>query len=303
MKIVGALKSLDLLVAIEPHMTVTAALADYILPPVMMYEHADMPLSIAGMAFWPVAWSQYTAPLVEPPEDADVVEDWYVFWALAKRLGRTIRFDGAVDLDMEHAPTTEQLIAIRARHSLVPLDEIKAHPGGKVFDLGDIRVLPGRPGAEAKFDVMPDDVAAELAEAARAGAPHGFTHLIASRRMRDLFNSNGYYLRPTRQRNPLNPAGINPADMASLDLAEGDEIEIVSENGRIRAVAKADATLRPGVITISHGWGGLPGDAGDPRRIGSCVNPLISDSRDVEAVNAMPRMSAVPVNIRRIAAG
>jgi anaerobic selenocysteine-containing dehydrogenase len=119
--------------------------------------------------------------------------------------------------------------------------------------------------------------------------------------MRDLFNSNGYYLPATRQRNPTNAAGLHPTDMAELSLHDGDEIEIRSDNGVVHAVACADTSLRRGVVTLSHGWGGLPGRNTDPRAIGSCVNPLISDNRDVEAVNAMPRMSAVPVSIRPIA--
>lgn len=302
-KIVRALDSLDLLVVIDPNLTVTANMADYVLPTTMMYERADLPLSIAGMAFWPVAWSQYTPAIVPPPEGSDVLDDWYALWAIAARMGRTVRFDDAVDLPPDWAPDVEELIAARARRSAVPLDEIKAHPGGKIFDLGDVRVQPGVPGADARFDVMPADVADELHQALETGLPpQGFTHLIASRRMRDLFNSNGYYLPATRARNPINPASLCAADMADLALDDGDEIELRSERGAIRAIVRTDDTLRPGVVTISHGWGGVPGDDSDPRVIGTNINPLISDHDHVEPINAMPRMSAIPVTIAKVLA-
>ncbi|MGE0776617.1 MAG: molybdopterin dinucleotide binding domain-containing protein, partial [Sphingomonadaceae bacterium] len=68
--------------------------------------------------------------------------------------------------------------------------------------------------------------------------------------------------------------------------------------GRIEASVQSDDAVRPGVISMSHGWGSLPDR---DTHAGSCVNLLISTERDVEPINAMPRMSAVPVNIRLIA--
>ena len=48
---------------------------------------------------------------------------------------------------------------------------------------------------------------------------------------------------------------------------------------------------------MTHGWGGLP-DETDYSRDGSNTGLLISTDRNLETINAMPRMSAVPVNIR-----
>ena len=55
---------------------------------------------LPGFANWAGAWSQYTPPLIAPPKGSDLVEDWYVFWSLAKRLGRTITYNGVRPLDM-----------------------------------------------------------------------------------------------------------------------------------------------------------------------------------------------------------
>src|SRR3546814_4642651 len=52
---------------------------------------------------------------------------------------------------------------------------------------------------------------------------------------------------------------------------------------------------------MSHGFGGLPED-GDYRVNGSVTNQLISLDRDCQTINAMPRMSGIPVNFRPIEA-
>src|SRR3546814_15738038 len=66
-------------------------------------------------------------------------------------------------------------------------------------------------------------------------------------------------------------------------------------------VCSSDLTVRRGVISMSHGFGGLPED-GDYRVNGSVTNQLISLDRDCQTINAMPRMSGIPVNFRPIEA-
>lgn len=73
---------------------------------------------------------------------------------------------------------------------------------------------------------------------------------LSSRRMRDMYNSIGTYVRGVRARTPYNPAYLNPQEMASLGIASGDHIEITSDSGRIIAVAAADETVRPGVLRM-----------------------------------------------------
>ena len=90
---VAAMQALELLVSIDPVMSHTAQLADYILPPKVLYEKADL-WGLSSEATQPAPFGQYTPEIVKPPEGAQVVDDWYVFWALAKRLGQTITLAG-----------------------------------------------------------------------------------------------------------------------------------------------------------------------------------------------------------------
>lgn len=95
---------------------------------------------------------------------------------------------------------------------------------------------------------------------------------------------------------------MHPEDLSKCGLAVGDRIELVSAAGRATAIVGEDRHLKPGVISIAHGWGGAPGDD-DPAVTGTAVNALIDNDRHVEAINAMPHMSAVPVNIVRLLGG
>jgi anaerobic selenocysteine-containing dehydrogenase len=118
---------------------------------------------------------------------------------------------------------------------------------------------------------------------------------MISRRMNRVMNSVGNNLKATLKRDPINPAYMNPADITALGMAPGDRVEIASDHGRIETVAQPDKAVRPGVVSISHCWGGLPGEDGP----GVNTNLLIPDDRHLASVNMMPRMSAVPVNVRK----
>src|SRR3546814_10902807 len=88
-------------------------------------------------------------------------------------------------------------------------------------------------------------------------------------------------------------AYLNPDEMAERGLVNGDWIEIASDNGTIDAMVEADEKIRPGVVSMSHGFGGLPEDGGYLTN-GASANLLISTERDRPAINGMPRMSGIP---------
>jgi anaerobic selenocysteine-containing dehydrogenase len=306
-KTVKAFRALELLVSIEPYMTTTAKLSHYILPPKLQYERADMPMALYGMSFYPIAWGQYTPELLKPPAGSEVADDWYVYWSLAKRMGLTLKY-GDKPIDMEKAPTTEELFALRSENAVVSLAEIQQHPKGHVWDI-EGTVLPARPEATGRFDIMPDDLLAEMLEIAgetvqRPGqfVSNGqrFSHRLSVRRSRDTVNSVGPLLQGVRERHRYNPVWINPDDMTDKNLRSGDRVEIISDHGRIEAVVAADATVKRGVISMTHGWGGLPDENLAYEELGVSPNLLIDTETNIEPINSMVRMSAIPVNIQRL---
>ncbi len=59
-----------------------------------------------------------------------------------------------------------------------------------------------------------------------------------------------------------------------------------------------DETLRSGVVSMSHGWGGLRHEQAAYATVGSDTN-LLTSSAERDRINAMPTMSAIPVRIVR----
>lgn len=294
-KVTEALSSLDLLVTVEPFMSATARLADYVIPPKLMYERADVPWLFGIDTRLPIPFAQYTPPIISPPEDAELIDDWELYTGIARRLGMTITYCG-VPLDLEAPLTTDDLLALLLRRGQVPFKEIVRHPRGKTYDLEPLVVEPARPGAAGRFEVMPDDVREELAQFRRASADDGFTHRIAVRRMRQVMNSLDPAIPEGSRNGRYNPAYLHPDDLTDLGLTDGDTVEIVSDYTRVAAIVACDDRLRRGVVSISHCFGGLPHEGDDPTA-GTCTNRLIDTGRHRQSINAMPTMSGLPVNI------
>lgn len=303
-KVAEAFRALDLLVVMDPRMTETARLADYVLPPKGIYEKADFTFALEWNNL-DYPYVQYTPPIVPTPPGSELCDEGYVCWALAKRLGVTLAISGSA-MDMETAPTDDDFLAMYAAGSAVPFEEIKAKAlGGAVFDVPPRWVEAAGEDA-GRFDVMPDDVAEELraAFAAPSLAPEpasGYDLRLIARRIREVCNTSYRDFPTASARTPFNPLGVHPDDLARLGLADGQQVELVSEHGRIPAILERDPTLKPGVVSMTHGFGGMPGEPVDYRKAGANTGELISLDRDCEPLQAMPRMSGVPVRIERVA--
>ncbi|HTX07885.1 MAG TPA: molybdopterin-dependent oxidoreductase [Solirubrobacteraceae bacterium] len=290
-RVVEALKDLELLVSVEPFMSATARLSHYVIPPTLMYERADLPMVFMNEMRMPVPFAQYAEPIVDPPAGAEVIDEWYPYWALAQRMELSLSYCG-VSLDSAEPPTTDELLRLTIRDGQVPFDEMVRHPHGKVFDeLDPVTVQPASPGSDGRFEVMPDDVFAELSDYRSARPPDGYTHRLIVRRMREVMNS----LDPGTPTPDHNPAFLHPDDMGELGVRAGDRIEIASDYAQIEGIVEPDATLRRGVVSMSHCFGGLPDEE---QGAGSCTNLLVDARRHRQAINAMPTMSGLPVRIR-----
>jgi anaerobic selenocysteine-containing dehydrogenase len=299
--VVEALEHLELLVTIDPFLTTTARLSHYVLPPTLPYERADLlAAKLYETALFARPIAQYTAAVIAPPAGSEVIDDTLVFWELARRLGIALTFDG-VALDMGEPPNMDELNAVLLRNGRVDFDTVRMHRG-EILDIEPHTVGGLMPGS-GRFAVAPDDVIA------RSPQSQGKPPLRRCRgsRVRTPTCSSlvGYakcrtrcrHLPTVRRRVPYNPASVHPEDLDAMGLTDGDAVYVVSEHGRIRALVRADATMRRAVIAMSHGWGELPREDATYERVGSCTSMLISSRDDLESINAMPRQSAIPVRL------
>jgi anaerobic selenocysteine-containing dehydrogenase len=116
--------------------------------------------------------------------------------------------------------------------------------------------------------------------------------------MRDVIGSMGLHSAAIRRRNPTNPLHMNPADLSRLGLAAGKSVRVTAQHGAIVGIVQADPTLREGVVSMSHNWGGADNDAANANH-GASTNRLVRADREFEAINSMPRMSAIPVAVEQ----
>jgi anaerobic selenocysteine-containing dehydrogenase len=121
--------------------------------------------------------------------------------------------------------------------------------------------------------------------------------------MKNTYNSTGPELSLLKDKGTTNPAFMHPADLAALGVSAGEVIEVYSAHGRIPAVAAAAADIKPGVVSMSHCWGGSPDPAAGAdarvRELGSNTNRLIDNRAQAERYSGMPRQSTIAVGIRK----
>jgi anaerobic selenocysteine-containing dehydrogenase len=128
--------------------------------------------------------------------------------------------------------------------------------------------------------------------------------LLISRRMKNTYNSTGPELSLLKSKGTTNPAFMHPQELAALQVADGDIVEVHSRHGAIPAVVTASDDIRPGVISMSHCWGGSPDPTANAdqrvREIGSNTNRLIDNLENAERYSGMCRQSSIPVAIRKL---
>jgi anaerobic selenocysteine-containing dehydrogenase len=178
-------------------------------------------------------------------------------------------------------------------------DELKANPGGIHFKEAEAIIQPAEGDDGARLDLCPPDVAAELAGVHQArDEVAGYPFRLIPRRLIEVMNSAYTQAGRTRRRFPTNPIYMNEEDMARLGLADGGTVKLTGRTGGVViGRARKDTSLRPGVISMCHGWGNpeLPGDI-DPDAFSG---RLVSLDQDLETINFMPRQSSVPVQAQR----
>lgn len=316
-----AMQALDLLVTIDIKMSATAKIADYVIAPTLSLETPgttllNESLFYYGMGFgYPAPYAQYTPAIVEPPAGSDVIEDWQVFYGVAQRMGLDLTLqpgvagvtelsgDAGLPLDMQRRPSADALIELLTSSSRIPLDEVKRVPNGGMFPGEPVYVQAREAGWEGRLDVGNTDMLDELerfAEPARSASTgqQGYDFRMICRRIIGALNSSGRDL-PRMRRRPYNPAFMHPDDLAALHVSAGDVVELSSPHGSILGIAEPDRSLRRGLVSMTHSFGDVPSSERDFRKVGSNTSQLTSVETDYDRFTGMPRMSNVPVRVKR----
>jgi anaerobic selenocysteine-containing dehydrogenase len=276
-----ALRELDLLIVLDPRMTRTAALANYVIAPTLPFERPDH-TAWYEMIF-PYPHAQYTEALLDPP--AGTMDDWRFFYELSARMGADIPFADGVLRTNGTPPAANELLERLAGQARVPYGEILEASHGRMFDFDD-RVQPADENT-ARFELLPVDVAGELdalSKKPETCSRDKYPFRLVCRRVRWMMNSYDGSWKSVRRSLPEPSAWANPADLEVLGIRDGDWARITSAAGEIEAIMRPDEAVRPGVISMPH----CQDEASTARLV---------DSAKRETINAMPVMSAIPVRV------
>src|SRR3546814_2858681 len=98
---------------------------------------------------------------------------------------------------------------------------------------------------------MPDDVRTEMTElagehfdpAATFSGGQRFTHRLASRRMRNRFNSQGADIPSLKRLSPYNFAYINPADLNDRGVLSGELIRSEEHTSELQSLMRISSAV------------------------------------------------------------
>ena len=317
-KVVTALKALDLLVTIDPWMSETSRLADVVIAPTMWLETPTLSMSADIITFMAPGYGMaepygcYAPAAVPHPQDSDLVDDWEFFYLLAREMGLPLQLANvlfmespAISLDMASKPSQDELFELLTTGSRIPLGEVKRHPHGAIFQNPAVVVQPADDGWDGSLELADEEMLNDLSKVVithRANDRYPFR--LIPRRMQHVHNSTFNVVETNRGR-AYNPAFMHPDDMIALRIEGGDVVDVVSTHGQIRGIVQPDPSLRRGTVSMSHCFGDLDPDleSVDPFRVGASTNWLIPNDQEYDRYTGQPRMTNVPIQVRRASTG
>jgi len=307
-----ALAGLDFMVCIDFYINETTRHADVILPPTCMVEHDHYDLIFLTFAVRNTA--KYVPPIVAPADNAK--HDWQIYAELAKRYAQQV-------WAMENTTVAQRLKAMLTRGVLgrlspkrvlqiglsrspgsLRLKHLLAAPSG--VDLGPLKpgLIKTLQGKKRRVPLLPAPIAQGLSELlasvhATASAPANTDLKLIGRR--DVRSNNSWMHNSERlvSGKARCVLWMHPQDAQARGLSDGQSVDISSRVGRISVPLHLSDDIRPGVVSLPHGWG--HGRSGVQMRVaqahaGASINDL-SDELLVDRISGNAAFSAQPVQV------
>ena len=332
----AALATLDLFVAVDPYVNETTRHADVILPPPTALQKGHYDLALLQLALRNVA--NYSPPVLPLDDgqldewkilarlalvaqgmgaDADptVVDDLVVRTlvgaAVADETGPIAGRDPDEILALLGERTgPERLIDLMLRTGPygdgfgadpdgLTLDVLLARPHG--VDLGPLE--PRLPDVlrtpSGMVELAPEPIVADVARLRAAlDAPTGGMVLIGRRDLRSN-NSWMHNVEVLVKGRPRCTLHVHPDDAARLGLADGVDASVSSRTGRVAVPVEVTDAIRPGVVSIPHGWGhDLDGvELSVARRHAGVNSNLLADDELLDPLSGNAVLNGIPVEV------
>jgi anaerobic selenocysteine-containing dehydrogenase len=315
----SALGGLDFMFSVDPYINETTRYAHVILPPAstLVDDHVD----VLGSQFTVRNVARWSPPVVARP--AGELSDWEIlleltyrlgggptgfrlldtFYRLGRHFGIRWRADSSVDLLLRLGPYGDRFLPWSRG---LNLKRLKMAEHG--LDLGTLQSGSGR-AVKYKDGKIRLDAPHLLKSLDRLGAeppaerpPDGLL-LIGRRELRS--NNSWMHNVPSLVRGKERcQLLVNPLDADRLGLRDGEPALLESRVRSAEVPVRLSDEVRPGVVSLPHGWGhaGLAAwqktAAASP---GVSVNDW-TDDQDVEEVVGQSILNGVSVRLRSLAA-
>ncbi|MET9357327.1 molybdopterin-dependent oxidoreductase [Streptomyces sp. NPDC006617] len=186
-----------------------------------------------------------------------------------------------------------------ARPDGLTLERLLAHPHG--IDLGPLRPRLPQPlkTRSGKVELLPAPIAADLPRLVRTLDEHPAGTVLVGRRHLRSNNSWMHNIPALTGGSNRCTLHVHPEDAARLGLRGAQPVRVKGPGGAVTVPAEITDTVRPGVVSLPHGWGhDRPGTrqthaAADP---GVNVNQLL-DGSTLDPLSGNAVLNGVPVTL------
>ncbi|MFE3943374.1 molybdopterin-dependent oxidoreductase [Streptomyces sp. NPDC059118] len=332
-----ALGGLDFMVGVDPYLNETSRHADVVLPPPPPSRSAHFDFALNALAVRNQV--RYTRPAVPPedglPDESEILArlvlavsgahgaDPSAVDALAidRMLARAVADPYSPVHGRNPAPLAAALtgrtgperrldLMLRlgpygdgfgADPDGLTLERLLGHPHG--IDLGPLRprlpeVLATRSG---RVELLPAPIAADLPRLRRALAERGGADTLVLVGRRHLRSNNSWMHNIAALNGGSNvcTVQVHPTDAARLGLVDGGPATVASDGGAVTAPVEITDEVRPGVVSLPHGWGHhRPGTrlSVAAARPGVNVNQLLDGTR-LDPLSGTAVLNGFPVTV------
>lgn len=318
----AALAGLDLMISVDVYLNETTRHAHVILPVPSALQKQHYDTALYNLALRNVAnWSDRVLPLGDgeldewevmaklamiaqgagPDADPAVVDD--LTWAgLSAKAPEDVV--AAVESTGRRGPARLVDLMLRTGPYGLTLDDLLANPHG--VDLGPLepRVPEVLRTPSGKIELSPEPIMADVPRlrATLDAPPLADTLVLVGRR--DLRSNNSWMhnVEVLVKGKPRCTLHVHPVDAERLGVVDGSEVEVTSRTGKVTIPAEVTDAIRPGVVSIPHGWGhDHPAVRLSVARRHAGVNTnLLADDALVDAVSANAVLNGIPVTVSAV---
>lgn len=191
--------------------------------------------------------------------------------------------------------------AFGANPSGISLDVLLANPHG--VDLGALepRIPEGLRTPTGMIELSPPSLIADLVrlEASIAKADDDQMLLVGRRELKSN-NSWMHNIKVLTKGSLSCTAQVHPDDATRLGLIDGASVRITSRVGSVEAPVEITDSVRPGVVSLPHGWGhGVAGTRMSVAAEKAGVNSnILTDESIIDPISGNAVLNAIPVTLQ-----